>query len=374
MKRWYLAVTTLALLLFGVVIGFKQLILKDIIAEAIRSQANVPAPVVAVEVSQQSWQPTISSISFVEPVQGVELSIAEAGLVETIHFESGEQVSEGQLLLELDSTVEQANLKAAQARLPAAKSNYQRALRLYKNKTGSKQSLDNAESEYQSLIAQIESLKSTIARRRVTAPFAGLMGIRDVDIGQYLQGGAVVAALQDISAMRLRFFVPQNRFAEISIGMPVQVKTDAYPERIFHGSINAIDPVVDPDSGVINVQAEIPNPEQLLRSGMYAETEVVLPVIKDAAVVPETAVSFSLYGQMVFVIESQQGEDGEAFLAVQQRRVNVGQRRGDQAYIKSGLQAGELIVQSGHVRLSNGSRVYLVEQDFVDIKQALPKD
>ena len=373
MKRWYFAVTLLAVLIYGSVIGFNQF-LQGMIAESILSQGVPPAPVVATTAQSRSWQPTISSISFIEPVQGVELSIAEAGLVEKIHFESGAAVSQGQLLLELDSSVEQANLQAALARLPAAKSGYERALRLYQSNTASKQRLDDAESEYQALAAQIEGLRSTIARRRVTAPFDGVMGIRDVDIGQYLQGGTVIGPLQDISAMRIRFFVPQNRFADIAIGMPVQVRTDVYPGRVFEGRINAIDPLVDPDSGVINVQAEIPNPEQLLRDGMYAETEVMLPPIAQAVVVPLAAISFSLYGEMVFVVEAEQTEGDEEQLTVQQRRIKVAQRRGDWARIDSGLQAGERIVTSGQVRLNNGSPVYLVEQSFVDLDQPVAKD
>jgi membrane fusion protein (multidrug efflux system) len=362
-----------AIVIYGSVIGFNKF-LKGFIAESILSQGVPPAPVIESVAQLRDWQPTISSIGFIEPVQGVELSIADAGLVHKIYFESGETVEQGQLLLELDTTVEQANLKAAQARLPAAKSNYQRALRLYKQNTGSKQNLDNTESEYQSLNASIESLKSTIVRRQVKAPFAGIMGIRDVDVGQYLQGGTVIGPLQDISAMRIRFFVPQNRFTDIAIGMPVQVTTDAYSNRIFEGKINAIDPLVDPDSGVINVQAEIPNPEQLLRSGMYGEIQVMLPALEDVVVVPEAAISFSLYGQMVFVIEQSQNDEGEEFLTVQQRRVEVAQRRGDMAMIRSGLEAGERIVQSGQVRLGNGSRVFLVEQDFIDVAAPLPID
>ena len=373
MKRWYFAVTLLAILVYGSVIGFNQF-MKGVIEEAISSGGIPPAPVVATEAEARNWQPTISSIGFIEPVQGVELSIAEAGLVDKIYFESGEAVEKGQLLLELDYAVEKANLKIAQARLPAAKSSYERALRLYKNQTGSRQNLDNAESDYQSLIAEIESLRATIARRQVVAPFAGMMGIRDVDIGQYLQGGAVIGPLQDISAMRIRFFVPQNRFTDIALDMPVQVMTDVYPGRTFEGRLNAIAPLVDPDSGVIEVQAEIPNPEQLLRSGMYAQAQVMLPLIENAVVIPEVAISFSLYGQMVFVIESGKTEEGKEQLTVQQRRVEVAQRRDDLARVMEGLSAGERIVTSGQVRLSNGSRVFLVEQDFVDTSKPLPKD
>jgi membrane fusion protein (multidrug efflux system) len=373
MKRWYVAVTLFALFFYGSVIGFNQF-KNRMIAKAIAGQGIPPAPVVVSEVKASSWQPAIGSISFIEPVQGVELSIAEAGLVTAIHFESGDWVEKGQLLLELDSTVEQANLNAARARLPAAKRNYERALRLYKNNTGSRQNLDDAESLYKSLIAQIESLESTIARRRVLAPFAGKMGLRDIDKGQFLQGGTIVGSLQDISAMRVRFFITQERFTQVDTGMPVEIRTDAYPDKVFQGRINAIDPLVDPDSGVINVQAEIPNPEQLLRSGMYAETRVLLPTIEDALVIPTESISFSLYGEMIFVVENGIDESGKEQLTVQQRRVVVKERRGDVALVETGLSPGERIVTSGHVRLNNGIRVYIVEQDFVDGRGELPID
>ncbi len=347
----------IVLLLFGSVIGF-NLFKQQKIAEYLANRPEPEFPVTVTQVKPVDWVPVIEAIGFIEPNQGVTVANETSGVIDKISFESGTKVEEGQLLITLDSEVEKANLKSAQAKLPAAQAKYKRYQGLYKKGSISKEAYDEAGANYFSLQAEIESLKASIDRREIKAPFAGEVGIRNVYLGQYLQAGSDIVRLEDTTVMRLRFTVPQTDISRIQLKQEVEIYVDAYPEKPFKGSISAIEPAVNVQSGLIQVQADIPNSDGKLRSGMFARANIILPKLVDQVTLPQTAITYTLYGDNVYIVTE---EDGEK--RVQQHVVKVGERVADIAHILEGVKPGDVVVTTGQVRLSNGAKVRVVESD-----------
>ncbi|EKP0305803.1 efflux RND transporter periplasmic adaptor subunit [Aeromonas veronii] len=375
MKKWMAIMLLIAIALFGSVIGF-NLFKQKMIAQYMANRPEPEFPVTAMVTKAQDWVPTIEAIGFIEPNQGVTLSTELAGTIDAITFESGKPVKADQLLLSLDSTVERANLRASQAKLPAAKAKFDRFQNLYKTSSISKEQLDEAEAAYRSLEADIESLKATITRREVRAPFSGVVGLRNVFLGQYLQPGTDIVRLEDTSVMRLRFTVPQTDISKIKLGQTIKINVDAYPQTQFDGHITAIEPAVNFQSGLIQVQADIPNNDGQLRSGMFARASIILPTVKDQIVIPQSAISFTLYGQNVYVLKEGEETDKEGnkvkVLRAKQVVVKAGERRGNDVHVLSGIQAGDQIVLSGQVRLSNDTKVHVVENDALAVPAQTP--
>ena len=375
MKKWMAIMLLIAIALFGSVIGF-NLFKQKMIAQYMANRPEPEFPVTAMVTKAQDWVPTIEAIGFIEPNQGVTLSTELAGTIDAITFESGKPVKADQLLLSLDSTVERANLRASQAKLPAAKAKFDRFQNLYKTSSISKEQLDEAEAAYRSLEADIESLKATIARREVRAPFSGVVGLRNVFLGQYLQPGTDIVRLEDTSVMRLRFTVPQTDISKIKLGQTIKINVDAYPQTQFDGHITAIEPAVNFQSGLIQVQADIPNNDGQLRSGMFARASIILPTVKDQIVIPQSAISFTLYGQNVYVLKEGEETDKEGnkvkVLRAKQVVGKAGERRGNDVHVLSGIQAGDQIVLSGQVRLSNDTKVHVVENDALAVPAQTP--
>lgn len=368
MKKWTLVMLIIAVLAFGSVIGF-NLFVKGKIADAIANMPEPVAPVTAITIAPNSWQSTINAIGFVEPNQGVTISNELAGVVASIKFENGSRVETGQRLIELDSKVEKANLKSKQVQLPAAREDFKRLTKLYKQNSVSKQDLDNSESKYLALVADSESLSATIERREISAPFAGLVGIRNVNLGEYLQTGTEIVRLED---MKIRFTIPQTQLPRIAKGQAVHVYVDAYPTEPFEGIISAIEPAVFYQSGLIQVQAQIPNTDSKLRSGMFAKVDILLPELVEQIVLPQTAISFTLYGNSVYIIE-EQTEEGEQVKRVKQINVNVIERGINDALVTGDIKAGDMIVTSGQVRLSNNSKISVSEDKALTPPATLPQ-
>ncbi|GDY26156.1 efflux RND transporter periplasmic adaptor subunit [Agarivorans sp. Toyoura001] len=373
MKKWMAIMLVLTVILFGSVFGF-YLFKQKMIAQFM---ANRPVPEMPVEValaSSQDWQPAIESIGFIEPYQGVNITSSVAGLVTKIHFSSGDTVRAGELLVSLEADVEKANLASATAKLPAVKRQMERNKSLLERGSVSQTQFDDSEANYLALVNDIAALKATIERREIRAPFSGVMGIRQINLGQYVQAGDDMARLENLDHMLLRFIVPQKDISLITLGTEIELNSDAYPDQWFKGQVTTIEPTVDPQSGVVQVQATIPNTEGQLRSGMYASVRIWQPVQANQIVVPQQAISFSLYGESLYVVESQTAEDGSETLTATQRTIQVGERRGDVAIIKKGVAADEQVVVSGQVRLRNGALVRIVEDSFLNRDQNLPKD
>jgi membrane fusion protein (multidrug efflux system) len=322
---------------------------------AAQEQNAVPAIDVAAAPAQEvDWQEKISSIGVAEALQGVDISGSESGNVVEILFDSGTKVKAGQPLVRLDTSKENADLKATMAQIPAAKTDLDRKRQLIKSGAVGQSDVDDAQSKYDSLVAQSGSLKATIERRTLKAPFGGVLGIRKVNLGQYLQPGDQVANLQDLSVMRMRFLVAQKDYGKIKLDQPIEASFDAYPGEIFKGRVSTIEPSVKYQSGIIPIQATIPNTEEKLLPGMYASLDVLLPGHSKKITVPAGAITFNLYGESVYVVDQTGG-------TVQQVTVETGAARGNSVIIEKGLKAGDLVVVAGQLKLSNGSKVKVVE-------------
>ena len=367
MKKWTFVMLLIALALFGSVISW-NLYKQKMIAEFMANRPEAEFPVTVVDTKTSDWIPTIQAIGFIEPNQGVNIANEVAGKIDSITFDSGTKVKKGQLLVSLDSDVERANLKSSQAKLNAAKSKFLRYEALYKKNAVSKEALDESEASYSSLLADIESQKATIARRNITAPFDGEIGLRNVFLGEYLSAGTAIVRLEDTSVMRLRFTVPQTQISKIYLGQVVEIFVDAYPEIAFSGKISAIEPAVNYQSGLIQIQADIPNNDSQLRSGMFARANIILPTVTDQITLPQTAITFTLYGDNVYIVR----EDENGDLRVTQSVVKVGERIDAIAHILDGVKAGDKIVTSGQVRLSNHAKVRVIENDTLNVPAETP--
>ena len=334
--------------------------------EAQTPAATGPAIDVAAAAAQQvDWQEKVSSIGVAEAEQGVNISGSEAGIVTDVEFDSGQTVKAGQPLVQLDTSKEEANLKTALAQIPAAKVDLDRKKKLVVTGAVGQSDVDQAQARYDSLVAQSASLKATIERRLLVAPFGGVLGIRRVNKGQYLQPGDAVVSLQDLSIMRMRFLIGQKDYAKIQIGQTIEARFDSYPDQVFKGKISAIEPSVKYTSGIIPIQAEIPNSDQKLLPGMYGSIDILLPTQSKKVVVPQSAVSFNLYGESIYVVD-------ETTMTVKQVTVVTGARRGNLVVVEQGVNAGDKVVVAGQLRLSNGSKVNLVEGETLPEMTTVP--
>ncbi|WP_279386886.1 efflux RND transporter periplasmic adaptor subunit [Parashewanella curva] len=361
----------LTAVIFGSVIGFNFFV-QGKIKQAI---ANMPEPTmpITVEVAQpKNWQSTIKAIGFIEPIQGVDVSNQLSGLITKIKFNNGSRVKKGQVLLTLNAQIEQANLKSKLAQLPAAKADFDRLTKLYRKDSVSKQDLDKAQANYLSMSADIQALRATIAQKVIRAPFSGLIGITDVHLGQFIQSGTKIVRLESVKTMKIRFNITQKQLPNVAIGQSLDIKVDAFPNRIFTGRISAIEPAVFYQSGLVQVQAEIPNHDEYLRSGMFANVNVILPPLKQQWVLPQTAINFSLYGNSIYIVKSQQ-EQGKSIKRVYPVAVEVLERHGNLALVKGDLKAGENYVTSGQVRLSKGSKVKIIKDRALNLPAKMPE-
>lgn len=371
MKKWIVFAILFATLFFGSVIGFNMFKAKKI-EEFL---ANRPIPefsVTSVTVENTDWEPHLRAIGFIEPQQGVTLSNEVAGTIVDINFESGQQVKKGDVLVRLDTEVEKANLKTAKAKLPAVKRNYKRMRTLLKKGSVSRGKADEAEADYHSLQGQIEGYQATIGRRTIEAPFDGVVGLRNVYLGGYLPTGTNITRLENMDEMSIRFTIAQNDLGKIHVGQDMEIYIDARPNASFKAVISAIEPAVNYQSGVIQVQATIPNETKVLRSGMFAKANVLLPVEKDQIVISETAISYTLYGETVYILTEQTGKDGKTFLQADQQIVKLGKSRNGDIHVLSGLKKGDKIVTSGQVRLSNGAHVKIIKSDILNKPAEIP--
>ncbi len=347
----------IALVLFGSVIGINMFKEKKI-SEFLANMPEQEYPVTVTTAKATEWRPVIQAIGFIEPHQGVTVSSEQSGVIKKISFDSGQKVKAGQSLVTLDSDIEIANLQSSEANLPAAAAKYKRYKDLYQKGSVSQEDFDDAQASYLSLVAQIKSLKATIEQRNIKAPFSGVLGIRNVYLGQYVQSGTQIVQLEDTSVMRLVFTIPQNDISKVKVGQEVDISVDAYPNQIFKGAIKAIEPAVDEQSGLIKIQADIPNSDGKLLSGMFARANILLPEIPNQITLPQTAITYNLYGDNIYIVK-----DVDGVKRVKQEVVKVGERTGGIARVLSGVKPGDVIVTSGQVHLSNDSKVRVVESD-----------
>ncbi|MGH8396706.1 MAG: efflux RND transporter periplasmic adaptor subunit [Gammaproteobacteria bacterium] len=307
---------------------------------------------------QESWAPYFSSVGNLTPVQGVDVSNQLVGNVTGIYFQSGTEVKKGQLLVQLDDSSQRAQLIGFQAELHLAQVNLDRSQALIKQHLIAKSDLDTAKNDLKQAQSNLENDQTAIAKLAIRAPFSGQIGIRNVNIGQYLPVGTAIASLQSLGILYVQFGLPEQNLATLSNGQHVEVTVDAYPGKVFSGELTAINSAVDPNTHNVTLQATIHNPEHLLRSGMFANVKVYAGKPQTVVTVPTSAVDYSLYGSSVFIVK-QNGKDtdGKPVLKVSQQFVTTGQERDGRVAVTKGLQAGDVVVTAGQQKLQNDMQV-----------------
>jgi membrane fusion protein, multidrug efflux system len=314
-----------------------------------------PEAVTTVVARQERWPATLSAIGTVAAVRGVTVSADLPGIVERIAFASGQMVREGDVLVQLDTRQEQAQLTAADAQRALALANRDRLRSLIDQHVVSQAEYDQAEAAFKQAVASEGEIRATIGRKTIRAPFSGELGLREVNLGQYLAGGTAIVSLQALNPVYVNFAVPQQQVAALTVGKNVRVRLE---EQKFEaaGKVTALDAVVDPATRNAKVQATFANPGGRLRPGMFVQTEAVLGAGNPVVVLPASAVNYAPYGDSVFVVEEAQGPNGP-YRAAHQRFVKLGGSRGDQVAVLSGVKPGEEVVTSGLFKLRNNAAV-----------------
>jgi membrane fusion protein, multidrug efflux system len=360
MKKKLILSAAGALLLLPVIAGLgsiKGLQIAALIAAG-RDQQAPPESVTTASAVAAEWPDSLNAVGTVRAVRGVTVSGELAGVVRAIHFESGAEVAAGDLLLEMDTAAEEAQLRSAQATAELARLNRSRASDLSERQTIARSEADAAEAEFKRAEAQVDSIRTTIEKKLIRAPFDGRLGIRQVDVGQFINPGDPIVSLQAIDSVYLDFSLPQQALPRLATGMEVRVTSDGFEDGDFVGALTAIEPEVNSATRNVRLRATFANPHGRLLPGMFAQVAVVLPVGEQVLTIPATSVLYAPYGDSVFVVEEIAGENGApSKLAVQQRFVRLGRSRGDFVSVLSGIQAGETVVTTGVFKLRNGSVV-----------------
>ncbi len=331
-----------------------------------------PEAVTTVVADEQEWPETLRAVASVVAVQGVTVSADLPGIVEKIHFESGAKVRRGDLLTELDSSQERAQLAAAESAAKLARINLERMQDLQQKGVTSQAELDQMRATAEQAEARLGEIRATIERKRIRAPFAGVLGLRQVNLGQYLNGGDPVVSLQALDPIYVDFAVPQQEVSRLAVGHPVTATLEGVTETISAGTVTAIDSVVDAATRNVRVRATFTNAGERLRPGMFVEARVALGAGRRSVTLPTSAVNYAPYGDSVYVVEEMQGPSGQSYLGVRQQVVKLGASRGDQVAVLSGVAAGEQVVTSGVFKLRPGAAVF-VNNDVQPSNSAAPK-
>ena len=332
-----------------------------------------PETVTATAAKDQSWETKLTATGSVVAVQGVTVSAEIAGKVVKIAFESGSTVAAGDLLVELDTSTEEAQLHAAEAAAALAKLNYNRGKELLEKNTMAQSELDAADAQAKQAEAQLEGIRAAIAKKNIKAPFAGRLGLRLVNLGQNLKEGDAIASLQTLDPIYVDFSLPQQRLAELTVGGIVRVTSDAVPGETLEGKVTAMNPDVDAATRNVRVQATLTNASEKLRPGMFATVTVVLPHKESVRAIPASAVLYAPYGDSVFVVDEKKDEkSGKTEKVLRQQFVRLGDTQGDFVSVVSGLKEGEVIVTSGVFKLRPGEPV-VVDNTLAPDAQLAPK-
>lgn len=319
------------------------------------AQAGPPPEAVATTIArEQEWDATLSAVGTVTSAKAVSIGNDAPGVVTRISFDSGARVKQGDVLVELDASVERAQLASAIARRELAATNANRTRKLVASGAAAPSEKDTDESQLEAAAKEVDALRAQIARKIVRAPFSGRLGIRAVNLGQYLAPGTPIAILETSETLFVDFTLPQEHLGELALRMPVRVTAKADAGAPLGGEIHAIDPAVDPTSRAVKVRATVPDPAGTLRTGMFVTAEVVLPRREPFVVVPATAILHAPYGDSVFVVEDKPGGQ-----VARQQFVRTAEARGDFVAIREGVKPGQTVVTAGAFKLRNGARVHV---------------
>ena len=332
-----------------------------------------PTTVTSAEVKKADWQPMLTAVGSISPVQGAMISAELAGTVAEINFQSGSLVKKGDVLLKLDASAEIAQMRSAYADAELAKNDLDRARGLVERKVISAAEFDAAQSKYTQKKAAVENMQSAIDKKQIHAPFDGTAGIRAVNPGQMVKVGDPLVSLQALGQVFVDFSLPQQQLADVKPDLPVKVTTDAIPDREFEGKLTAVNSSIDPATRNVSLQATLDNQDSALRAGMFARVKVLLPQKKATLFIPATAVSYAPYGNSVFVIEKKSDETTkQENLTLRQQFIRTGETRGDFVAITDGLKADEQVVSTGVFKLRNGMNV-VVDNKLAPKSELSPK-
>lgn len=353
-KRMFLMLAVVAIII-GSIGYFKS---RQLHAAA-KTQAFEPPPtaVTTVVAKQETWPATLSVVGTVQAVQGVTVSADLPGTVAEINFESGQRARKGDVLITLDTRQERAQLAAMEAQRDLAKVNHARMEKLASEGVISRMDYDKAMSDNKASEANVQEIRATIERKTIRAPFSGVLGIRQVNLGQYLAAGNPIVPLQVLNPIYVNFNVPQQVLGHLHVGDNIRLTAKDLTGREFKGRVNAIDSVIDSGTRNVQVQATLANPDGKLQPGMFVQVEAGVGAKRTVIPLPSSAISYAPFGDSVYVVTDGQGPDGKSHRTVRQQFVKAETARGDQAGVTSGINAGDEVVTSGVFKLRNGAAV-----------------
>ena len=373
-KRMVIMLIAVAIV-FGGIFGF-QVFKAAMIKKFMSSMQAPPQTVSATKAELSPWQPKIEAVGSLRAVRGSDLSLEVSGVVDSISFNSGDDVKEGDVLLKLRSADDVAKLELLQATAVLNQLTYDRDLKQFKIQAVSQATLDTDKANLKNAQAQVTQQQAILDKKTLRAPFAGHLGIRAVDLGQYLSAGTAIVTLQALDPVYMDFFVPQQSVARIHIGAAVTVNVDAFKDQTFPGEISAINPKVDASSRNVQIRATLKNPDHKLLPGMYATVDILTGAPENYVTLPQTAITYNPYGDTVYVVDDKGGGSGadaggKSPLIARQSFVTTGPTRGDQVAVLKGVSAGQTVVTAGQIKLHNGSPV-LIDNSITPTADAAP--
>ena len=349
---WMTIVVLLAAVLFGAIFAF------PIIAFTAKGfPAPPPAAVSTATARFEEWQPLIQVVGSLKPVQGADLSVELPGIVAEVNFDSGGDVRSGAQILRLIDDDDVAKLRTLEAARDLAQTTYNRDQAQLQRQLISQAQFDMTAANLKSSQAQVAEQRAIVDKKTLRAPFAGHLGIRSVNEGQYLAPGTAVVTLQALDPIFFDFTLPQQQLQQIKVGQAISMKVDAYPETVFTGKITTIDPKVDPATRNVAVRATLPNAAHRLLPGMYATADISTGAAQRYITLPQTAITFNPYGNMVYLVQEKTDPTGKMIPTAVQTVVTTGSTRGDQIAVLSGLKEGDVVVSTGQTKLQNGAAV-----------------
>lgn len=355
---FYIVIFFLVIVLAGT-IGF-DIFKKHMIAKYMANFKMPAATVETVVAKTQTWRPSLFSVGSLKATQGVNVSPEVSGQVIAIRFKSGQMVKKGQSLFQLDDAFDRSQLNNDLAALHLAKVQYQRQVTLLKTNSTSKSALDEANAKLEQMQATVAGDQVKVSKKNIRAPFSGKIGIRMVNIGEYVNAGTSLVLLQSLDPLFVDFSLPQQDLKKLHVGQAVKLSLSGYKDKTAEGRVTAINSAIDIDTRTLQVRAEVPNPKMALYPGAFSDIYVQLPQKDKVVTIPQTAVAYTLYGDSVYLIKHDgKTKDGKQILRAVRQMVTLGLQQGDQVEIKKGLQAGDEIVSAGQVKLSNNSTVII---------------
>jgi membrane fusion protein (multidrug efflux system) len=369
-KRMTIMLVAVGIVLAGI-FGF-QAFKAVMIKKFMSALSNPPQTVSTAKAVTSAWQPSVEAIGSLRAVKGADLSVEVSGIVDSISFNSGDDVEQGALLLKLRSDDDAAKLESLEATAELNQITYDRDQKQFKLQAVSQATLDTDDANLKNAKAQAAQQQAILDKKSLRAPFAGHLGIRAVDLGQYLSAGTTIVTLQALDPVFVDFFVPQQSMDQIRLGQTVTVKIDAFKDQSFTGEISAVNPKVDPSSRNVQIRATLGNADHKLIPGMYATVDIATGAPKNYVTLPQTAITYNPYGDTVYIVDRKtDGADGKPQLFARQNFVTTGPTRGDQVAVLKGINDGDEVVTAGQLKLRNGSPI-LIDNSITPSADAAP--